>query len=258
MKNQQKRNHPDRDIVMTPPELARQIVSFLKPSGRVLDPCRGRGAFYDAFPRDCKRLWCEKSEKRDFFSWTEKVDWIISNPPWSLVREFLIHAYSCADHVAFLFTIEHAWLTARVVDMHVAGFGMKDIIVVQNPYLGGKLLGMIHYQRGYADTQVGLFWPWHLGSCDNRTPAAMLWLEDFVRTDKDLSAETRKAALAGLKGYKRSDDYNKQIEEQAVDLTIFRDAVRNLLTLTNDQLAKRRFPLRTKKKKGYLAKSLSQ
>jgi hypothetical protein len=148
-------------------------------------------------------------------------------------------------------------MTARLVDMHTAGFGMKDIIVVQNPYPRGKLLGMVHYQRGYIDTQIRLFWPWHLGSCDNRTPAAMQWLEDFVRTDKELSEQTRKTALAGLKSYKNSKEYNAQIEAQAVDLTIFQSVVRDLADLEDDELHKRKIPKR-KKRDSDLTQSLSR
>ena len=42
------------------------------------------------------------------------MDWIITNPPWSQIRRFLQHALSLADHVVFLFTINHLWTRARL------------------------------------------------------------------------------------------------------------------------------------------------
>jgi hypothetical protein len=243
VKNQEKRNHPDLDMVMTPPELARQIVDFLEPSGRILDPCRGKGAFYNAFPKGSEKFWCEKLKGKDFFEWTEKVDWIISNPPWSLIREFIIHAFTCADHVAFLCTIEHTWMIARIRDMHAAGFGIKDIIVVESPFPGGKLLGMVHYQRGYVDFPVGLYWPWNLGPCNEDTPARIQWLEKSIRNNRRLTKENRRHILANLENYKNSPDYIEHARKRAKELAETQDAVKGLAGLSGDQLLKRRLPM---------------
>lgn len=70
-----------KDVVYTPPELARDMVGYFRPKGVILDPCMGNGAFYNLFPKGSK--WCEIERGRDFFAWTETVDYIISNPPYS-------------------------------------------------------------------------------------------------------------------------------------------------------------------------------
>ena len=36
----------------------KEIIEHYNPSGRILDPCRGEGAFYDNFNTDDKD-WCE-------------------------------------------------------------------------------------------------------------------------------------------------------------------------------------------------------
>ena len=54
-----KTNNPSKDIVMTPPRLAEAIVGYFKPTGIVLDPCRGDGAFFNAFPNHVEAEWCE-------------------------------------------------------------------------------------------------------------------------------------------------------------------------------------------------------
>jgi len=38
------------DVVYTPDDVARDVVSFFCPSGRVLDPCKGKGAFLQYMP----------------------------------------------------------------------------------------------------------------------------------------------------------------------------------------------------------------
>ena len=84
------KNTPDKDIVMTPEYLAKEIIEHYNPIGRILDPCRATGAFYDNFNTDDKD-WCELAEEKDFLEYNEKVDWIITNPPWSKMQKFLTY-----------------------------------------------------------------------------------------------------------------------------------------------------------------------
>lgn len=89
---------------------------------------------------------------RDFFAWWEPVDWIITNPPWSQIRPFLQHALSLADHVVSLLTINHLWTKARQRDIRAAGFGLREILLVEMPPefpQSGFQLGAVHLQRGW-------------------------------------------------------------------------------------------------------------
>ncbi|MDA8412999.1 MAG: hypothetical protein M0023_04335 [Desulfobacteraceae bacterium] len=70
------------DIVFTPADVARDVVAHFAPSGRILDPCKGDGAFFDHLPSGAE--FCELKDGKDFFHWTEPVDWIVSNPPYSI------------------------------------------------------------------------------------------------------------------------------------------------------------------------------
>jgi hypothetical protein len=83
------------DNVSTPCALAKRIVGHYQPRGRVLDPCRGDAQpFYKVLlkqPR-CSVDWCEIGEGGDFLRYNQKVDWIISNPPWSKILVFIKHA----------------------------------------------------------------------------------------------------------------------------------------------------------------------
>jgi hypothetical protein len=92
--DKKKKSTPE-DVVYTPGEIAEDIVDFFNPTGDCLDPCMGGGAFYDLLPEP--RHWCEIAQGIDFFDWKTPVDWIISNPPYSIFDEFLTHSLTVAN-----------------------------------------------------------------------------------------------------------------------------------------------------------------
>jgi hypothetical protein len=150
MRLQPNRDYVSNDDVQTPLALARLLVRHFKPRGRVLEPCRGDGNILRYLPR--RADWCEIKAGRDFFNWKVKVDWILTNPPWSQIRRFLQHAMEHADHVVFLLTINHVWTKARLRDIHGAGFGIRQIVLVDMPRgfpQSGFQLGAVHVARGW-------------------------------------------------------------------------------------------------------------
>ena len=147
-----KHNQPWSDLVMTPDLLATQIINHFNPTGTILDPCRGEGAFYNNYPKDCKKDWCELDEGRNFFNFEGKVDWIITNPPWSKIRQFIEYSTKIADNVVYLITINHMFTKARLRIIHNAGYKLKEFYCVPFPKhwtLQGMQLAAIHFQRGY-------------------------------------------------------------------------------------------------------------
>lgn len=150
MKSQPNRNYDSNDDVQTPRDLARRIAEHFAPSGRILEPCRGEGNFYRYLPSGT--FWCEIKEGRDFYQWNEPVDWIVTNPPWSQVRNFWRHAMTVADEIVFLITINHLWTKARLRDIKGEGFGIREICLVEMPEefpQSGFQLGAIRISRGW-------------------------------------------------------------------------------------------------------------
>ena len=148
------KNTPDKDIVYTPRELALNIIDHYHPTGKVLDPCKGDGAFSDQIA-DC--LWCEIELGSDFMDWTDPVDWIISNPPWSKMREFLAHGMEIANNIVYLTSINHYTTKRRIRDMYAAGFGIKEFYLVDTPKCfpqSGFQLAAVHTQRGHKGSIV--------------------------------------------------------------------------------------------------------
>ena len=148
MKYQPNRNYQSNDVVYTPDTLAQEIVSHFKPVGKILEPCCGGGAFLKCMPT---ADWCEIEKGRDFFELHDHYDWIVTNPPWSKIRDFLRHSMEVADNIVFLMTVNHAFTKARVRDVENSGFCIKEISLVYSPKefpQSGFQLAAVHYAKG--------------------------------------------------------------------------------------------------------------
>jgi hypothetical protein len=136
------------DKIYTPDYLAKQIVEHFSPSGKILEPCCGNGVFLKYLPT---ADWCEIDKGRDFFNWSEPVDWIVTNPPYSKYREFLKHSFEVADNVVFLQFVNAFFMRARVRLMIDMGFKINEILYLDTPPKPwpqtGFQVGCIHWRR---------------------------------------------------------------------------------------------------------------
>jgi hypothetical protein len=145
------------DRVYTPPSLAQQIVTHFNPDGVMLEPCAGKLAFVDAMfkqPGYTAVCYCEIDKGSDFFKWTQPVDWIITNPPWSQFRQFLKHSMELADNIVFLALLNAWFMRARMKDVQDAGFGYVEALLLDTPPKPwpqtGFQLAAVHIKRGYT------------------------------------------------------------------------------------------------------------
>ena len=142
-----------QDVVMTPPETAIKILNHFKPTGIILEPCRGDGAFYNAMEGD--KHWCEISEGKDFmeWNWINKVDWIITNPPYSIYDMFLEKAMSVAENIVFFVPFSKLF-KSKSNDIMVKNYGdIKEIVNMgtgqQHGFNMGFVVGCIHFKKNY-------------------------------------------------------------------------------------------------------------
>jgi len=142
------------DVVYTPDFVARDMVDFFKPSGRILEPCAGDGVFLKYLPPDTE--WCEIEKGRDFFSWRERLTWIIGNPPYStdLYLRWMLHSFYLAENVVYITPTNKIFQSFSVMDMISEYGGIRAILC----YGGGNSVGFpfgfsvgaFHFQRGYT------------------------------------------------------------------------------------------------------------
>ena len=149
------------DSVLTPPTVAKQIVDYFNPIGTCLDPCRGKGnAFYNALP--LPKDWCEITEGRDFLEYEGAVDWIITNPPYSIYDAFLGKAFSVADNVVFFVPIAKAF-KSMTIERQVRKYGgLKEIVLMGGGssygFAFGFPVGCLYYKRNYRGACKITYW----------------------------------------------------------------------------------------------------
>ena len=147
------------DVVLTPDEVAADMVRHFRPSGRMLDPCRGPGTFWKNMPG---ADWCEVREGRDFFAWYEKVDWIVSNPPYSIFPEWMEHSLEIAEHIVYLVPLIKVFGSEkRLRDIFRVGGIVETRLYGSGTMLGfpfGWPCGAVYMRVGYKGPMAWSFY----------------------------------------------------------------------------------------------------
>ena len=145
------------DVVLTPDFVSKFIVDFINPSGKCLDPCRGKGAFYKFLPAGSD--YCEIEEGKDFFDYNNKVDYIIGNPPYSIFESFLRKSFELSDNVSYLVPTNKIFQRQVIMDLISKWGGVKSIIIFGSGQLigfpFGFSVGNFHFQKNYkGETKI--------------------------------------------------------------------------------------------------------
>lgn len=153
-------NKPN-DKIYTPRPIAKAIIELFDLKGKVLDGFMGSGAFYDQLPNNVEKDWCEIDKGRDFFDYNKKVDWIISNPPYSILDEVLEHSFEIADNVVYLVPLSKI-VTSLGRIRKILNYGnIKEIHIISASKCGfpfGFPACAIWLQKGYeGDTIIKEF-----------------------------------------------------------------------------------------------------
>jgi len=108
----------DTDFYATPPWCYENLEIDWTQFSSAHEPCRGDGRI-EYFLEEEVGIPCTYSEimeGRDFFDHTEKTDLILTNPPFSMAREFIDHSLSISNTCIMLLRINylgsigrHAW-----------------------------------------------------------------------------------------------------------------------------------------------------
>jgi len=129
------------ELDQTPEELAIKLIAEIPLSSgdSIYEPFAGENSFYRNFPTDCITYWSEIRRGRDYKSFEEPVDWIITNPPYRMEKgknciipllfEFLPRvrkgiAFLCNDKVISSLT------PLRREKMKALGFHVSKITIV--------------------------------------------------------------------------------------------------------------------------------
>jgi len=140
------------DTVITRDETVQWIVQHFRPKGSILDPSAGTDAFYNKFLNK-EKYRCEITDGVDFFEWEKEVDWIITNPPYSIYDHFLKHSFEIASNVVFFVPIAKAFKSNKVQRMVIQYGGLKEIVYMgggnRHGFAFGFPAGCLYYKKDY-------------------------------------------------------------------------------------------------------------
>jgi hypothetical protein len=148
------------DVVFTPEWLAEIICSMFPIKGLVLEPCKGEGAFMKYLPPDT--MWCEITEGKNFYDFKPfpnvvRIDWIVTNPPYSDFDRFLDHSFELADDVVLLVPVAKIMKSMGTLKKVFAYGGIVSCHFLSGNRAGfpfGFPVGIYHFQRNYEGTTL--------------------------------------------------------------------------------------------------------
>ena len=144
------------DVVFTPEWLTKQICDMFPITGKVLEPCKGEGAFLKYLPKDTD--WCEITEGRNYYDYDKKVDWIVTNPPYSDFNRFLEHSFNLADNIVLLVPVAKMFKSMGTLSDVFDYGGFVEIHTLPSSKAGfpfGFPSGVYYMKKGYrGDTKI--------------------------------------------------------------------------------------------------------
>ena len=136
----------DCDIVMTKDSMAKYLMRFVDTTENdiLLEPCRGKGAFYNNFPEANRKEWCEINEGKDFLEYTGEPDIICSNPPFvprKLFWDFQVKAMQVAKKAIYwLINLSslNVFTPKRLEEMNSKGWYIQSFHIVNDKRWYGR------------------------------------------------------------------------------------------------------------------------
>lgn len=135
----------NNDKVMTPSHIVDEVLAHYSPligmDEIILEPFRGEGAFYDKLIKsyDINNVdWCEIDDGEDFLHYERRVDWIITNPPYSIFNDVFPKMLDIADHIILVIPVNKLFSSIpRLMEIRKRGRAISSI-----HYLGsGRQVG---------------------------------------------------------------------------------------------------------------------
>ena len=144
------------DVVFTPEWLTKQICDMFPIEGKVLEPCKGEGAFLKYLPEDTD--WCEITEGKNYYDYDKKVDWLVTNPPYSDFNRFLEHSFDLADNIVLLVPVAKLFKSMGTLSSIFDYGGFVEIHTLPSSKAGypfGFPSAVYYMKRGYkGDTKI--------------------------------------------------------------------------------------------------------
>ena len=129
------RHGESNDELYTPSTLSKKLIQNIpvNEEDSCLDPFYGTGSFFNNFNSNSENKYCEINLGKDFFRYTKKHDWVISNPPFSQLTKVFEHTLMISK-LGFAYILPSYSLTCnRLKIASESGFHLNKLIHFKNP-----------------------------------------------------------------------------------------------------------------------------
>jgi hypothetical protein len=117
------------DVFYTPLKVAQTHINSIETiSGEIwFDPFAGAKVYYNNFPTNVKKAYCEITENKDFFLHNQHVDVICSNPPYSNFDDVLKKTIELNPRVFSYLILEGKLTPKRLEFINKSNYGLTNI-----------------------------------------------------------------------------------------------------------------------------------
>ncbi len=172
------------DFYQTPYNLTRRLLEAEKFEGRILEPACGGGAITtileEAGYGDIT-AYDLLIDGKDFLDETRKFDAIITNPPFSLAKEFILKACEVAPRFAFLLPLSYLHGKERHDEIYTRGILEKIYVFTRYPLLLREIRADGRHETGM------MVYAWYIFDTRHNGAPTIHWLdnnEDVARKGK--------------------------------------------------------------------------
>ena len=173
------------DFYQTPYAITRRLLEVEKFEGHILEPACGAGAITAILKEagyDDVTAYDLLLDGKDFLAETRKFDAIVTNPPFSLAKEFILKACEIAPRFAFLLPLSYLQGQARYNEIWSAREILEKVyIFTRYPLLSAHIR-----PDGKYETAM-MAYAWYIFDTRHKGAATIHWLdssEDVVRKGK--------------------------------------------------------------------------
>lgn len=172
------------DFYQTPYNITRRLLEVEKFEGSILEPACGAGAITAILKEagyDDVTAYDLLLDGKDFLAETRKFDAIITNPPFSLAKEFILKACEVAPRFAFLLPLNYLHGKERLDEIYSREILEKIYVFARYPLLSAQIRPDGKYETGM------MVYAWYIFDTRHKGAPTIRWIDndsDVVRKGK--------------------------------------------------------------------------
>lgn len=174
------------DFYETPYSITKQLLDVETFKGSIREPACGNGAILKVLKhKGLKAAGSDISKGFNFLESKDKCDTIITNPPFSLAKEFILKSKKLARHkIAFLLPLSYLHGVDRYETVYSdTKFPLKKVwVFTRYPMLGDPLRRDGKYRTGM------MVYAWYIWDRKHKGDATVGWINNqkYILSKKDL------------------------------------------------------------------------